>query len=374
MVNIMSRQVLHRLRSLNSADEPPNADQRPSEGFYDPTAIDIAVVRIMMCRGKRLPPDLVDTIFDHAEYWAHSSNEVDFMAEHQSPLRINGSSSSENKFILRSYPVGLTGLQVKKDLSEELAYDMHEAKPQPLAKEHDSSYFTNLASDCLTPKLIRPVRKVVFSMKSKDQGWGGESANRGTYKGSWTWFEAGLERFDAEQECDAQCTYDVRFKSASSKPSPLPVCALRPLQPEIERAPPKPEAEPPTPRKEEEFDESEDDDFEPWTGSEDPRHDEGPYQYKHPLHPIQKYTVQKNKTATRAWQEYKITWRSTDHIKADSDEGKELEDAGRGRETGDGNFVRDLKMGDVITLWGKARFGAWINHIERAQIDVYWAV
>lgn len=81
-----------------------------------------------------------------------------------------------------------------------LAYDTNEAKPRPLGKEHDPSYFAKLA-DYPTPKLLHPVRKVVFSIRSKDQGWGGDSEDHHTYHGSWTWFEAGLEKFDAEQTC-----------------------------------------------------------------------------------------------------------------------------------------------------------------------------
>jgi hypothetical protein len=96
--------------------------------------------------------------------------------------------------------VGLTGIEGKKALAEVLAYDLNEAKPQPLEKEHDASYFVNLA-DYPTPKLIRPVRKVVFTIRSKDQGWGGDPGSRHTYDGAWSWFEAGLERFDAEQIC-----------------------------------------------------------------------------------------------------------------------------------------------------------------------------
>jgi hypothetical protein len=54
--------------------------------------------------------------------------------------------------------------------------------------------------------------------------------------------------------------------------------------------------------------------------------------------------------------------------------GKALEDQGRGRNTANGQFVRDLKVGDIVTVWGKARFPGWVNMIETVQIDVYWAV
>ena len=72
--------------------------------------------------------------------------------------------------------------------------------------------------------------------------------------------------------------------------------------------------------------------------------------------------------------EHVVTWSYLDNIDPSSDEAQKLEDQGRGRESGDGSFVRSLKLGDVVTIWAKARFGGWVNHIERVKIDVYWAV
>lgn len=70
-----------------------------------------------------------------------------------------------------------------------------------------------------------------------------------------------------------------------------------------------------------------------------------------------------------------VTWLYTDNISPDSDEAKKIdEEEGRGRGTLDGSYVRNLKLGDVITVWGKARFGGWANHVEKVKIDVYWAV
>jgi hypothetical protein len=49
------------------------------------------------------------------------------------------------------------------------------------------------------PRGEHPCRKIVFTIKSKDQGWGG-GAGRGTYKESFTWFDTGLERVSAFRE------------------------------------------------------------------------------------------------------------------------------------------------------------------------------
>ncbi|UNI13589.1 hypothetical protein JDV02_000317 [Purpureocillium takamizusanense] len=305
---------------------------------YHPTPIDIAVTRIMLARSKRLPPDLVDAIFDYAEYWAHSTNAINFTTEHQDHLRISSSSQVETKFLLRSFPLGLTGIAADKALVEELAYDTNEAKPRPLAKEHEPAYFARLAN-YPTPRLARPCRRIVFSIRGKDQGWVSQPDSQGTFDASWTWYEAGLERFDADQDCDSKCTYDVRRESPKSTAMPLPVCGLRSLKPTIKSNP-------------------EDDD----------------YTYDHPLLHQDPFVIQKNRTAAREFDDHVVTWSYLDDAKPDSDAGKALAEQGRGRATGDGAFVRDLRLGDVVTVWGMARFAGWVNNVESVKIDLYWAV
>ncbi|KAF4956926.1 hypothetical protein FSARC_11443 [Fusarium sarcochroum] len=341
MAQSIPQNVIHGLRSMLSLGESQGSenDEKSGSGGDDLSPMDIMITRILLTKGKKLPAGVVDVIFDFAEYWAHSSNEIDFQLHHSNPLRINGQSPSENKFLLRSFPVGLTGIQGTDELAEILAYDLNEAKPRPLKKEHEPAYFAKLP-DYPTPKLLHPVRKVVFSIRSKDQGWGGEPDNRHTYNGAWTWFEAGLERFDADQTCDPECTYDVRYKSASSKALPLPVCGLRPLYPSVV-----------------------------------PRGQSGKFDYAHPLAHQEKWAIVRNKTAHRAWQDHVITWSHLDDIQPESEAAVKLSsEEGRGEETGDGWFVRDLKLGDVITVWAKARFGGWVNHVEKVKIDVYWAI
>ncbi|KAM4063711.1 Ankyrin repeat protein [Hirsutella rhossiliensis] len=342
MAHVIPAMLIRRLRDMElqqpeKRDPSPAAGDDNSQGGYRPTPIDIVVTRIMLTRSKRLPPDLVDSIFDFAEYWAHSTSVVNYPSEHQDHLRIRGTGADENKFLLRSLPLGLTTIHGDQNLAEELTYDSNEAKPLPLETEHDGVFFARLAN-YPTPRLVNPCRKIVFSIRSHDQGWGGQPENRDTYKSSWTWFEAGLERFDATQNCDDKCTYDVRGDSPSSTPPDLPVCGLRPVHPSIEQG------------------ESED------------------YRYVHPTLHQDQWVIRRNKTASRVWQDHVVTWSYGDDIKAESDAGMELDEQGRGRGTGDGTFVRSLRMGDVVTVWGKARFPAWVNNIESVKIEVYWAV
>ncbi|KHO01349.1 uncharacterized protein MAM_00350 [Metarhizium album ARSEF 1941] len=355
--------LLARLRRMPMISQPHEAPEpRPSDksdaddGTYHPNPIDIVVVRIMLTRSVKLPPDLVDIIFDHAEYWAHSTNVIDYQADQQEPLRICGSSRAENRSRLaqlRSYPVGLTGIEGQDTLSEELAYDTQEARPLPRGTDCDTKYFAKLAR-YPTPRLMKPVRKVVFKIKSHDQGWtSGDNAHKGTYKASWTWFEAGLEKFDAAHTCDAT---DVRQETPESGSSALPVSGLRAVYPNVEQLP-----------------KSDDD------GSREPEDGNGSqpeveYKYVHPLLAQPEWEIQRNLMATSDWQEHMVTWSYLDDIEADSDAGKALEDQGRGRATGDGSFVRSLVLGDVVTVWGKARFGGWVNTVDHVKIEVYWAV
>lgn len=85
-------------------------------------------------------------------------------------------------------------------------------------------------------------------------------------------------------------------------------------------------------------------------------------------------TVQKNTKCGKGVKRHVITWDYMDCIKPDSMEATFLEENGRGRETGSGELVRNLAVGDVVTLWGKARFFGWINNIEEVKMEVFWAV
>lgn len=102
MAHLMPFSLLRRLKSMTWGPESADDSATNSDEYAGPTPtpIDIVIVRIMLSRGKRLPPDIVDAIFDHAEYWAHSSNEIDYLAEHRQELRISGTSPSKDKFLV----------------------------------------------------------------------------------------------------------------------------------------------------------------------------------------------------------------------------------------------------------------------------------
>lgn len=86
------------------------------------------------------------------------------------------------------------------------------------------------------------------------------------------------------------------------------------------------------------------------------------------------HQVQSNCVAATRINEHRVEWSYLDDIDPESPEADRLVEIGRGRATGNGKFVRSLKLGDVVTLWAQARFAAWQNIVERVQVDVYWVV
>lgn len=97
------------------------------------------------------------------------------------------------------------------------------------------------------------------------------------------------------------------------------------------------------------------------------------YEFSHPMLPSV-ICLQKNITSQRRTEEHIITWSSTDDVNPESLEAKQLTEIGRGPATGTGDLVRNLEIGDVVTVWAKERFPGWTNNVEDVTIDVYWKV
>lgn len=69
---------------------------------------------------------------------------------------------------------------------------------RPVEEEYDRKFFQQLIRN--TSIHSNPVRKIVFRIRSHDQGWTTDERT-GPFIDAKTWFEAGLERFDASHEC-----------------------------------------------------------------------------------------------------------------------------------------------------------------------------
>lgn len=200
------------------------------------------------------------------------------------------------------------------------------------------------------PRTENPFRKVVFTIKSKDQGWGSERRpHHGLYEHSWSWFDVGLERLEAinmdacisENHVPEGFIEQFRLESRDDTLQvPTSVCCdFRSVQPPVINDPANPSS----------------------------------YKYDHPSEPTGN-RLQSNRTANREVKEHVIIWASDDCIEPLSSAGDRLEAEGRGRLTGDGKFVRGLKVGDIITVWARARFPGWQNLVEEVKIDVFWVV
>lgn len=71
---------------------------------------------------------------------------------------------------------------------------------------------------------------------------------------------------------------------------------------------------------------------------------------------------------------YVVEWFWIDDIYLELDGVLEFKFKGWGCVIGDGWFVWDFKLGDVVMVWGKVKFLVWVNYIEKVKIDVYWVV
>ncbi|KAM0457409.1 hypothetical protein ACHAO4_003208 [Trichoderma viride] len=305
-----------------------------SDKPFEPTLSDVLVVRAMLAKTTILP-ELVGTILDYAEYWARSSAKAELNAVIAARLVGQGEFDyEENQFLLRSYPVGLTERAYEDEIdSVSAAMDGYFANffplPLPVFKEFDRDFFQRAIKNAST--LSNPARKIVFRIRSHDQGWTTDDVP-GPFTVAKTWFDAGIERFDASNSAERANGNDMKYWTARQ---------LGTVEPQLEEA--------------EDIDEGWDYQFSctPWKGP---------------------YEIQRNRMASSDFADYEVTWTCWDVIAPDSPEALELMEQGKGRRVGDGQFVRNLKLGDVVTVWGRAMHRGWINTVESVEIDIYWAL
>jgi len=119
------------------------SENEQERGPFRATPKDIVLIRLMF----PLPPELITQILDFAEYWAYS----------QTTCSDPGRFHHANMRYLRSGPI-------------------------------QGGEFTY------------PLRRVVVTTDSKDQGWSSYPETQGTREGSWTWFELTLEDGETDDE------------------------------------------------------------------------------------------------------------------------------------------------------------------------------
>lgn len=296
-------------------------DNNERKDFY-PCLKDVSQVREILCRlwstssttsttAKRrsvmLPDEVIDIILDEAEYWPSVVTKLNTI-----PFVIAADGDTE---CLKTPP-----------LCYSLVKDRH--------KEDDasSSMAEGSARQVLLHRGIHPCRKIVFDISSHDQGWGGDSAHRGTFQGSWTWFDAYI-RPSSNKEDGAD---EGRRTSDSTTSTATATTTMRS------------------------------------TGS-DSTSEGAASTLPRPFLP-EPTKLQSNRTAVIGSTDFHIVWHYLDELAADSPEAEQIErETGRGRATLNGIEVRNMKVGDEVSVWLRARFAGWRNHVDKMTVRVFWA-
>ncbi|KAI6151604.1 hypothetical protein BKA82DRAFT_1001610 [Pisolithus tinctorius] len=300
--------------SACSAPQLPNPTSllQPSPtGRHEPTVRDILVVRCYFLLCKPpLPYELVDIILDEVCYWAHSTVTVKYPA-------CADSWYSPDHMYMRTLPLAIPGTE------GDFVFSPQEPKEIRLGAGLERS---NLS----LYHRLHPCRRIVFELWSHDQGWSSNPSRlHGTYREAFSWWDASAE---APQPV-------ITGNTDTSWPSLLVFTDAKRLEAAQDVEPPV------------QFYQNE---------------------QTRPSIPNDKL-LQRNLHAVYKTSHHTVKWSHTDEAVSAEDQ-HALEDLGRGRLSGDGSFVRNLKVGDCIVLWASARFPGWQMYAEKAKISVYWAV
>lgn len=379
-------------KTSDSSPSPNGHNEDPHT--YKPSAMDVVVTKMMLAQGLHLPAEVVLSILDFAEYWPHTSATLDssfitmsgghrenkFVVSLKSKVSQDPSLTSDllTRFQLRTKPLGL----IKPTQQDDHQYTFTCAAPLPLSDDAEypvSQFQTWIGGP--TDTIQHPCRRIVFTITSHDQGWSNTARqDRGSYRGSYTWFEAGLERFDKTAVLDGTAPDEKAAVAAA-----VETRASHAKVPMETTDKSEGESSTGTAPNEKAFNDK----------GDSTEHDSDlskpfpPHNALRPIYPTvepdttapalhfdllasPQYTIQYNKTATRTPTTHIIVWSWTDDI--DPPTPQQLREIGRGEETGTGEFVRNLKLGDVVTVWAKSRFGGWANHVDAVKVDVYWAL
>jgi hypothetical protein len=334
------RDTNSRSRTQKFDQGPPNP--LPNDTSFKPAIIDVIRTRqlLRLASAGKLPVELEDIIIDFAEYWPHVS------AAKSHNVVARGSTAHENVLVVRTPPV---------------------CSLATAGADQDSLGLPE-------PTLLHPVRKIIFRIRSHDQGWSGEDpATRHTYMPSYTWFDA---------ELDKQVQPLPQGEPLSRVPWELSSLRFLEAWPqhshtrdEVETSSsPSTQAEATNhtimdrPSTTSETDVSTDRPEQPQTTDSDPR------LFSHEYLETHQYEVQYNLQSHGEVTEHTVEWRYDDNTPAEGPKADELRRRGRGKATGDGRFVRCMRAGDCVSLWAKARFLAWANTVESAKVEVYFVV
>lgn len=258
--------LINRLISTMTSSQNPTIDASSSNDgpFYTPTSADTLLVRSFLMQLK-LPTELALAIIDFADYYpvvrGHEATELHVAA---STHRLN--STAVLYAVTDPIPEDTNGARVR-------------------------------------------VKNVSFELRSHDQGWGGERGCRGTYSGSYTWFEACILR-----PIPSLYTDPLRLPYTFN-PQPTAVC-LKPVGYMLVPC--------------------------STSGREE----------------TVVWHIQSNVCADSREMVHRVEWRPG-----------EVQDILPGRGIGKA-FVEKLRPGDRVGVWARALYPGWVNHVKEVSIEV----
>ncbi|KAI0371680.1 hypothetical protein BV20DRAFT_964902 [Pilatotrama ljubarskyi] len=199
-------------------------------------------------------------------------------------------------------------------------------------------------------------KKVVWTLESHDQGWGGEHpgnavkslvggsattgmliptvTDAGTFHAAYSWFEACIVR-PVASDGDSKSTDAAALDSPESLDDLFmkKLCKVEEARPHL--------------------------DMLGYTMVPRPGVQEGERDNS-------AWLVQRNLSAKREFTRYRIEWRAGETL-----DPAEVEATGRG--TGEG-FLQSLQPGDRVGLWMRALFPGWANVVKHASVEVFYDV
>ncbi|KAF2397095.1 hypothetical protein EJ06DRAFT_559224 [Trichodelitschia bisporula] len=304
---------------------------------YEPSILDVLVVKAMLYAGTPLPLPIIYEILDKAEYWPHTTTGVTYPYPHKQIME--GDFSENNLLLLRTPPLGFPSWPTRSS-SYPSHRGIHFAIPAcpPGDTPFPPAYFKSQIGTS-TALLAHPCRKIVFRIRSHAQGWEGEEDDRDLItkiRECQTWFEAGIERW-----------YDDGMSVVEGETGRWEGCAIEDLStvyPQVRTVEGK----------------------------------GGAYVLDQDALVPPGREIHRNINFLRRMHEACEIWRHTDYLCPEGEEWQAYLWRKYGLRDGwtHGHFVRNLRLGDVVTVWGKARgtSGAWVNNVESVEVDVYWSV
>ncbi|CRG92166.1 Nucleolar protein 12 [Talaromyces islandicus] len=282
--------------------EPETSSKRSgheSQEFY-PSLNEVLETRDLLRRmgpgayGSTMPNEIVDMIIDEAEYWPSVVTSLN-----TTPFVIG---TDGDKECLRTPP---------------LCFSFEEGRQEKI-DENENPQKEN-TSQILLHRGLYPCRKITFDISAHDQGWGGDGAHRGTFNGSWTWFDAYIIPSNKENTAHGDKKDQESVSTETEEENIHEPAPLIPFLPNSTK-------------------------------------------------------LQSNRTATRGSTNYHIVWHYKDSIPQDSPEAERIEaEEGRGSATLDGKSVRSMQVGDQLVVWIRARFAGWRNNVDRMSVRIFWA-